>query len=105
MKRPTSVPKNSIQGLKRAEVLKSGTKPANQAASVSEKGSRAREGLGNKFLAQAPKSIAPAMARRATGILGVALAPTKAGDGTLQAGTIKKAKAEAARKAKRRPMG
>jgi hypothetical protein len=95
----------TLKDIKRSKILKSGTKPANQAASVSEKGSRAREGLANKFIAQAPKSIAPAMARRATGILGVALAPTKAGDGTMQAGTIKKAKAEAARKAKRRPIG
>jgi hypothetical protein len=36
-------------------------------------------------------------------VAGIVLAPTKAGDGTLKEGTIKKAKAEAARKAKRRP--
>jgi hypothetical protein len=33
----------------------------------------------------------------------LAVAPTKAGDGTMKEGTVKKAKAEAARKAKRRP--
>lgn len=92
----------TLKDIKRSKILKSGTKPANQAASISEKGSRAREGLGNKFLAQAPKAKMPKSPLMAAAM---ALAPTKAGDGTLQAGTIKKAKAEAARKAKRRPMG
>jgi len=91
----------TLQDIKRNKTLNANTKVSNQASSVSEKGSRARQGLANKYLTKAPKPKA------AIGLLpmaiGLALAPTKMGDGTIQNGTVKKAKAEAARKAKRRP--
>jgi hypothetical protein len=91
----------TLQDIKRNKILNSNTKVSNQASSVSEKGSRARQGLANKYLTKAPKP------KPSLGLLpmvaGIVLAPTKAGDGTLKEGTIKKAKAEAARKAKRRP--
>ena len=72
-----------------------------QTSHVSEKGSRARESLTNKYLTQAPKpkSVVGFLPM----VVGIAIVPTKAGDGTLKEGTVKKAKAEAARKAKRRP--
>jgi hypothetical protein len=91
----------TLQDIKRNKILNANTKVSNQASSVSEKGSRARQGLANKYLTKAPKP------KPSLGLLpmiaGIVLAPTKAGDGTLKEGTIKKAKAEAARKAKRRP--
>jgi hypothetical protein len=91
----------TLQEIKRNKILNANTKVSNQASSVSEKGSRARQGLANKYLTKAPKP------KPSLGLLpmvaGIVLAPTKAGDGTLKEGTIKKAKAEAARKAKRRP--
>jgi hypothetical protein len=91
----------TLQDIKRNKTLNANTKVSNQASSVSEKGSRARQGLANKYLTKAPKP------KPSLGLLpmvaGIVLAPTKAGDGTLKEGTIKKAKAEAARKAKRRP--
>ena len=91
----------TLQDIKRNKTLNANTKVSNQPSSVSEKGSRARQGLANKYLTKAPKP------KPSLGLLpmvaGIVLAPTKAGDGTLKEGTIKKAKAEAARKAKRRP--
>jgi hypothetical protein len=91
----------TLQDIKRNKILNANTKVSNQASSISEKGSRARQGLANKYLTKAPKP------KPSLGLLpmvaGIVLAPTKAGDGTLKEGTIKKAKAEAARKAKRRP--
>jgi hypothetical protein len=91
----------TLQDIKRNKTLNANTKVSNQASSISEKGSRARQGLANKYLTKAPKP------KPSLGLLpmvaGIVLAPTKAGDGTLKEGTIKKAKAEAARKTKRRP--
>jgi hypothetical protein len=91
----------TLQDIKRNKTLNANTKVSNQASSVSEKGSRARQGLANKYLTKAPKP------KPSLGLLpmvaGIVLAPTKTGDGTLKEGTIKKAKAEAARKAKSRP--
>jgi len=91
----------TLQDIKRNKILNANTKVSNQASSVSEKGSRARQGLANKYLTKAPKP------KPSLGLLpmvaGIVLAPTKAGDGTLKEDTVKKAKAEAARKAKRRP--
>ena len=91
----------SLKDIARYRILNSGTKLGNQAAHVSEKGSRGRESLTNKYLTQAPKpkSVVGFLPM----VIGIAIAPTKAGDGTLKEDTIKKAKAEAARKAKRRP--
>ena len=93
----------TLQDIKRSKILKSGTKLANQAASVSEKGSRARDSLTNKYLTQAPTNVLPTVAKRATGILGLILTPTATGDGTLKADTVNKAKAAATLKSKRRP--
>jgi hypothetical protein len=100
MKTPKTVARNSVQGFKRTKVLNSGTKTANQALASSEVGSRAREGLNNKFLSQAPT---PKIPKTLLMTAAMALAPTQMGDGTIQQGTINKAKAAAALRAKRRP--
>jgi hypothetical protein len=74
----------------------------NQGKHIPEKTDmRARASLSNAYLTQAtkPKSVVGFLPM----VVGIAIVPTKAGDGTLKEGTVKKAKAEAARKAKRRP--
>jgi hypothetical protein len=45
----------TLQDIKRNKILNANTKVSNQASSVSEKGSRARQGLANKYLTKAPK--------------------------------------------------
>ena len=86
---------------RRNATLNSGTKLANQAAVISPKTNiRERANLSPKYLTQAKPSKMPVNALMAAALV---LAPTKAGDGTMKEGTVKKAKAEAARKAKRRP--
>ncbi len=88
---------------RRNATLNSGTKLANQAAVISPKTNiRERANLSPKYLTQAKPSKVPINALMAAALV-LAVAPTKAGDGTMKEGTVKKAKAEAARKAKRRP--
>ena len=88
---------------RRNATLNSGTKLANQAAVISPKTNiRERANLSPKYLTQAKPPKVSANALMAAALV-LAVAPTKAGDGTMKEGTVKKAKAEAARKAKRRP--
>ena len=95
----------SLLDIQRMKALSSGTMPANQAANVPDKTDmRARGNLTNKFLTQAPVSTLPKAVVRATGVAGLILVPTRAGDGTIQPGVIEKQKKLDRDKAKRRPM-
>ena len=95
----------SLLDIQRMKALSSGTRPANQAANVPDKTDmRARESLTNKVLTQAPVSTLPKAVTRATGVMGLILVPTRAGDGTIQPGVIEKQKKLDRDRAKRRPM-
>ena len=92
----------SLKDIARYRTLNSGTKISNQAGHVPEKTDmRARASLSNTYLTQAAK------AKPVVSFLPMTVALLLSGkavaDGTLKEGTIKKAKAEAARKAKSRP--
>ena len=72
----------------------------NQVKHVPEKTDmRARASLSNAYLTQAPK---PKSVGFLPMVLGVIFSGTKVGDGTLKKGTVEKAKAVDALKAKRR---
>ena len=92
--------RKAIANINRA--VKNITTAKNSASSTpSNTDLRATENLANSLKAQAPKT--KSVVGFLPMVVAMALAPTKAGDGTLKEGTVKKAKAEAARKAKRRP--
>ena len=81
--------------------IKNKTTAKNSASSTPSNTSlRATENLANSLKAQAPipKSVVGFLPM----VVGMALAPTKAGDGTLQEGTVKKAKAADALKDKKK---
>jgi hypothetical protein len=93
----------SLKDIARYRTLNSGTKLGNHAGHVPEKTDmRARASLSNTYLTQAAKAK-PVVRFLPMTVASLLLSGKAVADGTLKEGTIKKAKAEAARKAKSRP--
>ena len=89
--------------MRRNAILNSNTKLGNQASVISPKTNIIqRSFLANPYLTQAAKSVFPAVASKALGLLAMIGTPTQLADGTIPDGYIKELQAlEARLKAKR----